>query len=146
MENIDDILVDSYEVFAAYADQQTNKLPIDNVKKCVRSLRFALTEQEFDELMQKLPQEGLTLEQYIEMVKLLHKEFNIDPYEELYQALRVFDPEGEGFVKVSDLTYAMTTIGETMDVQQVQQALQQLSRTPDNRVDIKELVHMLCRR
>ena len=66
-----------------------------------------------------------------------------DSEEEIREAFRVFDKDGNGFISAAELRYVMTTLGEKLTVKEVDQMIRAADIDGDGQVNYKEFVTMM---
>lgn len=64
---------------------------------------------------------------------------------ELYQAFKVFDSDGDGFVTLEEFTRAMKTLGLETEIQKIRNLFQELDGNNDDKVDFHEFVRLFQR-
>lgn len=64
---------------------------------------------------------------------------------ELYQAFKVFDSDGDGFVTFEEFTRAMKTLGLETETQKIRDLFQELDGNNDDKVDFYEFVRLFQR-
>uniref|UniRef100_A0A2C9K3E6 EF-hand domain-containing protein n=1 Tax=Biomphalaria glabrata TaxID=6526 RepID=A0A2C9K3E6_BIOGL len=62
---------------------------------------------------------------------------------DLREAFKVFDRDGNGFITASELRYTMTNLGEKMTDKEVDQMIDEADRNGDGRVDYNEFIEMI---
>ena len=82
----------------------------------MRSLGQNPTEAELADMVNSIDVDGNGVINFIEFVRLMiSKARNQDSEEELREAFRVFDRNGDGFVNAAELRHVLTHIGEKLD-------------------------------
>lgn len=66
---------------------------------------------------------------------MIKKSKNTDPQSELYNAFRVFDKNGNGYIDVKELHQAMTKLGEKMTAEEAARMIQIADTNKDGKVD-----------
>ena len=66
-----------------------------------------------------------------------------DSEEEIREAFRVFDKDGNGFVSAAELRHVMTKLGEKLSDEEVDEMIQAADTDGDGQVNYEEFVHML---
>jgi calmodulin len=67
-----------------------------------------------------------------------------DTEEEVREAFRIFDQDGDGYISVAELRHVMTTLGEKLTDDEVDEMLAAVDADKDGRVSYEEFVSMLC--
>ena len=74
------------------------------------------------------------------------REFNDgDVEEEIREAFRVFDKEGNGFISTAELASVMTNIGEVLSEEETEELIAEADIDGDGNVNYEEFVAMIFR-
>ena len=66
-----------------------------------------------------------------------------DSEEEIREAFRVFDKDGNGFISPAELRYVMTKMGQELTDEEVDQMIQEADLDGDGQVNYREFVKMM---
>lgn len=116
------------EAFAIYDPDDSGLIHCEHFGSALRAFGQTPTEAELQELLEtveKDEQECMTFQTYMKAVAQLglpDKEQNED---QLRDAFRVFDPDNTGIVRVSKLKQILTTLGETVTTEDVNEMLEE---------------------
>ena len=81
---------------------------------------------------------------YLDM--MLAREFHdSDIEEEIREAFRVFDKEGNGFISTAELAAVMTNIGEVLSQEETEELVAEADIDGDGNVNYEEFVAMIFR-
>ncbi|KAH7961279.1 calmodulin-beta [Rhipicephalus sanguineus] len=145
------------EVFVLLDRDCDLELDFDELKTAVRALGLAVSEADMEEVREELEAcTGRTSVDYVGFLSVLAKlefghlrqpELNNAQERETRRALHILDPNGTGLVSARDVRWLLTTIGEKLSPEEVDQVLGELGRRDegDDRVPYKDLVDMLFR-
>ena len=78
------------------------------------------------------------------MQEKLEAEKGRNKQDELMKAFRVFDKNGDGFISVKELKHRLTTLGDKMKPEEVDQLLQDADIDNQGRINYAEFASMLC--
>jgi len=67
---------------------------------------------------------------------------DVDPDAELREAFRVFDKDGDGYIPAADFRRIMTTMGEALDDEQVDEMFADAGVKPDSKVNFEQWKNM----
>ena len=62
---------------------------------------------------------------------------------DIYDAFRVFDKDGNGFISPAELRYVMTKMGQVITDEEVDQMIQEADLDGDGQVNYREFVKMM---
>ena len=119
-----------------------------------------ITEKELGNIMRSLghdPSDSDLKEFMLEFDKdkksfLIYEEFNVlltrkvvdsDVEEELLEAFRVFDKEGNGKISASELKHIMTTLGEKLTEEEVEEMMTEADFNGDGQIHYNEFVKLM---
>ena len=66
---------------------------------------------------------------------MMAKKHHINPDEELREAFRVFDKDGDGFISAAELRIVMTSLGEKLTDKEVEDMLNEADANNDGKID-----------
>ena len=79
-------------------------------------------------------------------IMMLAREFHdSDIEEEIREAFRVFDKEGNGFISTAELAAVMTNIGEVLSQEETEELVAEADIDGDGNVNYEEFVAMIFR-
>lgn len=82
-----------------------------------------------------------------QFLTLMRKQIkNDDAEEEVREAFKVFDREGTGLINAVHLKHAMTTIGEKLTEEEVNDMLKEADTRNDGHINYDELIQLLTRK
>lgn len=65
-----------------------------------------------------------------------------DSEEEIREAFKVFDRDNNGFISAAELRHVMTSIGEKLTDDEVDEMIREADQDGDGRIDCKEPAHL----
>lgn len=85
--------------------------------------------------------------EFPDFLTLMKKQIkNDDAEEEVREAFKVFDREGTGLINAAHLKHAMTTIGEKLTEDEVNDMLKEADTRNDGLINYDELIQLLTRK
>ncbi|UJR13886.1 hypothetical protein I4U23_000893 [Adineta vaga] len=120
-----EIIAEIREVFSLYDDRGDNHIPKHYLGEAVRALGLNPTEKEIRSFLSDLQRvERLSIEQFqVIFERLSRQKDNVVYPEEFIDALRVFDKDGNGLIPATELRHLLTTLGERMTDDEVEQLI-----------------------
>ena len=70
-----------------------------------------------------------------EFLTMMAKKHQVDPEQELREAFRVFDKNGDGFISAEELRIVMTSLGERLTDKEVDDMLKEADSNNDGKID-----------
>ncbi|CAB4064582.1 MYL6 [Lepeophtheirus salmonis] len=104
----DDQIADFQETFALYDNRGDGKIPVGVVGDVMRALWQNPTESEVKKLVIQEP---------------ICSRRSSDTAEDFVEGLRHFDKDGNGFISTAELRHLLTTLGEKLSDEEVEQLL-----------------------
>lgn len=79
-----------------------------------------------------------------EFINLMAKKMKeTDTEEELREAFKVFDKDGNGYISAAELRHVMTNLGEKLTEEEVNAMIKEADADGDGQVDYNEFVKMM---
>jgi calmodulin len=70
-----------------------------------------------------------------------------DSQEEIQEAFKVFDKDGNGYISAAELRHVMTSLGEKLTEEEVDEMIREADVDGDGQINYEEFVKMMvCRR
>ena len=118
---------DAFELFDKDKDGTITAKELANVMK---SLNQDPTENELNEMIAEVDIDGNGQIDFEEFVCLMNKRSKeTDTEEEVINAFKVFDKDGQGLISSSELYHIMTTLGDKLTEEEVQEMIQEADIT-----------------
>ena len=112
----------------------------------MRSVGQNPTESELRDMIGEVDSDGNGTIDFSEFLAMMAKQVKADDREEeLREAFRLFDNDGNGFISASELKHVMTTFGERLSEEEVDEMIREADLNGDGRVDYGEFVKMMTR-
>jgi calmodulin len=77
------------------------------------------------------------------LTMMARKMKDTDSEEEIREAFKVFDRDGNGFISAAELRHVMTSIGEKLTDEEVDQMIREADADGDGRINYNEFVDLL---
>ena len=76
-------------------------------------------------------------------VSLPHLQKDTDSEEEIREAFKVFDKDGNGFISAAELRHVMTNLGEKLTDEEVDEMIREADIDGDGQINYEEFVKMM---
>ncbi|CCW67785.1 unnamed protein product [Phytomonas sp. Hart1] len=122
-----------------FDDRKTGFVSHLDLKHILRSLGRRHSEAEFYTLLTPLPDPA----PFSAFLHLMHQSYQGPTEEDLLVALRAFDHNGSGALRLSELVVLLSSLGEKMPEGQVRQLLSEVPTDKEGNLNIDDLVRFL---
>lgn len=138
-------LSESREVFGYFDNRGDGRIGVGQVGDVLRALGQNPTEAEVGKCTEKWGRSGderLSFEDFLPIYQTINKEKETHTPEEFIEGLSHFDKEGSGLINVAELRHLLTTLGERLSDEEVDQLLHGQEDSQGN-VRIADFVHTI---
>ena len=132
---------DAFELFDKDKDGIITAKELGNVMK---SLNHDPTEYELNEMIAEVDIDGNGQIDFEEFVCLMNKRSKeTDTEEEVINAFKVFDKDGQGLISSNELYHIMTTLGDKLTEDEVEEMIREADIDGDGFINYEEFVRMM---
>ncbi|KAL4239136.1 hypothetical protein ACF0H5_003838 [Mactra antiquata] len=132
------------ETFSLFDKEGDGSIVLKELGTVLRALGQHPTEADLADLIHKLETEGHTTIEFPEFLSVLAKIIkDTDPETELTEAFKIFDKAGTGNISNADLRRIMTTYGEILNDEEVEEMIKEADTDGDGIVDYAEFISMV---
>ncbi|KAJ1909604.1 hypothetical protein H4219_006379, partial [Mycoemilia scoparia] len=137
--------IDRYkEAFQLFDQGNDGCINRQDLAVTIRSLGFIISEQEVDAIYSSLNKSGNGVEfpDFLSMMAARKKE-DPDDEKELTETFKVFDQDGDGWIDGDDLARALSSIGERMPREEVDELIKAANVSGSGKLSYEEFVKLL---
>ncbi|KAK4049550.1 myosin II light chain [Microbotryomycetes sp. JL201] len=131
------------EAFALFDKRGAGTIPADSLGDVLRALGQNPTQKEVAELVQQTGQQDID---YATFTQILNRPGGYEPAgtaDDFIRGFQVFDKEGNGFIGQGELKYVLTSLGEKMSEEEVDELLKGVKVTPEGNVNYEQFVRQI---
>lgn len=132
---------EAFSMFDRNGDETISSAELGTI---MRSLGQNPTEAELMEMINEVDIDGNGTIDFQEFLNMMAKKVNrSDNEEELREAFRVFDKDGNGSISAYELRTVMTTLGEKLTDEEVDEMIFEADLDGDGNINYEEFVRMM---
>lgn len=120
----EDQIVEFQEAFSLFDSRNDGKISVSLLGNVLRALGQNPTEAEVRKCCNQFkPEERITFEVFLPILQAISKNRCTDQAEDFIEGLRHFDKDGSGYISSAELRHLLTTLGEKLTDDEVEQLL-----------------------
>jgi calmodulin len=110
----------------------------------MRSLGANPTEAELHDMINEIDADGNGTVDFPEFLTLMARKMkDVDSEEEIIEAFKVFDKEGNGFISAAELRHIMTNLGEKLTDEEADEMIREADVDGDGMINYVDFVKMM---
>ncbi|CAD5118207.1 DgyrCDS6930 [Dimorphilus gyrociliatus] len=135
------------ECFQLFDREGRGSIPIDQLGEMVRALRQCPTQKEVGELIREFcgNKGEFSLSTFTSIVTKLSQRKR-DTEDEVREAFSVFDRDGNGYVSAAEIRHVMTSLGEKLGHDEIEELLSEVNIDSDGQIEYKAVVRTLMQK
>ena len=119
-------------------------LPTKNLGTLMRSLGQNPTDAELADMINEVDADGNGTVDFPEFLTMMSRKMkDTDSEEEILEAFKVFDKDGSGFIATSDLHHMMSSLGEKLADEEINEMIQDADADGQGHIDYEQFVRMM---
>ncbi|VVT46158.1 uncharacterized protein SAPINGB_P001075 [Magnusiomyces paraingens] len=130
------------EAFSLFDKDNDGYITTKELGTVMRSLGQNPSQSELQDMISEANSNGLIdFPEFLTLMARMLKES--DSEEEIREAFRVFDRDGNGFISTAELRHVMTSIGEKLTEDEVNEMIKEADADGDGQIDYNEFVSIM---
>jgi Ca2+-binding EF-hand superfamily protein len=130
------------EAFDMFDRDKNGLVNIKELSNILRSLGHELTDQDMIDLNDR--DKKYEYEDFLNIMGRINKESDIE--DELIEAFKIFDKEGNGHIPSSEFKHIMLTLGERLSEDEIDEMIKEADYKDDGYIDYRQFVKILLSR
>ncbi|XP_019758647.2 neo-calmodulin isoform X2 [Dendroctonus ponderosae] len=140
----EDQVAEFKEAFMLFDKDEDGMITMAELGVVMRSLGQRPTETELRDMVNEVDQDGNGTIEFNEFLQMMSKKMkDADGEEELKEAFRVFDKNNDGLISSIELRHVMTSLGERLSEEEVDDMIKEADLDGDGQVNYEEFVGIL---
>lgn len=141
------------EAFSLFDKDNDGCITANEIKLVMKGLRLETSDQEILDMINNVDVDGNGSVDFDEFLKMMSKSDCRRVHEgesekkteadEMRQAFRVFDIDGNGFIDANELKITMFNLGENLSDKDLKQMLKLADKNKDGKIDYEEFISMM---
>merc|ERR1712000_241224 len=132
------------EAFSLFDKDGDGQITTKELGTVMRSLGQNPTEAELKDMIDEVDTDQNGTIDFPEFLTMMAKKMQeAESEDEIREAFKVFDKDGDGFISAAELRHVMTTLGETLTDDEVDEMILEADMDGDGQVNYEEFVKMM---
>jgi len=132
------------EAFSLFDKNGDGSITSKELGTVMRSLGQNPTEAELQDMINEVDADSSGAIDFPEFLTMMARKMkDTDSEEEIREAFRVFDKDGNGFISAAELRHVMTNLGEKLSDVEVDEMIREADIDGDGQINYEEFVKMM---
>jgi len=138
-------IADFKEAFSLFDRDNDGSITAKELGTVMRSLGQNPTQSEINDIINEFDADENGTIDFTEFLTLMEKKLKQAETEddEIREAFRVFDKNGDGYISAAELRHVMTNLGEKLTEDQVDEMIREADLDNDGQIDWHEFIRMM---
>jgi calmodulin len=130
--------------FELFDKNKVGKITTEELSQVLKDLGQNPTKEELDEIIKEVDQDNNKSIEFPEFLELMSRKMkDVDTEEEMMEAFKIFDKDGNGFVSKDDIKTAMDQLGEKLKPEELDEIMKDWDEDGDGQLNYEEFKCMM---
>ncbi|CAK1364780.1 unnamed protein product [Cercospora beticola] len=135
------------EAFSLFDKDGDGQITTKELGTVMRSLGQNPSESELQDMINEVDADNNGTIDFPEFLTMMARKMkDTDSEEEIREAFKVFDRDNNGFISAAELRHVMTSIGEKLTDDEVDEMIREADQDGDGRIDYNEFVQLMMQK
>ncbi|CAL9735244.1 calmodulin [Monosporozyma servazzii] len=133
------------EAFSLFDKDNSGSISASELATVMKSLGLSPNETEITDLMNEIDQDGNHEIDFEEFLTLMARQADTrDSAQEIIEAFKVFDKNGDGYISLSELKHVFNSIGEKLSDEELETMFNEVSNG-SGRINVSDFASLLSK-
>ena len=131
-------------IFEKYDSNKDGFVNSSELANIIKSINTDVSDEELLELLQEIDLEvngEINFEKFVSIVN--RREYDVDTEEELLNAFKIFDKEGNGLINLNELKNIMLKVGKNLSESEIDEMLRDADIDMDGFINYEEFIRSI---
>jgi calmodulin len=132
------------EAFDLFDKNGDGRIPTKELGTMMRSLGQNPSDSELQDMIDEVDADNTGTIDFTEFLTMMARKMKeTDSEEEIKEAFKIFDRDGGGFISAAELRQVMTSLGENLNDDEIDEMIREAGQDGDGRIDYNEFVQLM---
>ncbi|KAK8900341.1 Calmodulin [Tritrichomonas musculus] len=139
-----ELIQEIHKHFDSVDKDHDGKIPVKDIQLVMKSLEEQISDSDLKKMLKELEISSSGSIKFDEFIYILTRQMREnDAEEELQEAFKVFDRDGDGKIPKDELSLIMKNIGEPLSQEELDAFIKEADTNKDGYIDYAQFVHLL---
>eukprot|EP00929_Paragymnodinium_shiwhaense_P103893 TRINITY_DN6774_c0_g1_i2.p1 TRINITY_DN6774_c0_g1~~TRINITY_DN6774_c0_g1_i2.p1 ORF type:complete len:153 (-),score=79.77 TRINITY_DN6774_c0_g1_i2:181-639(-) len=131
-------------VFESFDADGSGAIDTDELKKAFEALGTKLSDKDVADMIKEVDEDGSGEIDFDEFLLVVARQMeSVDQEDELLEAFKVFDRDGDGYIKASELFRAMKLFGEKLSEEDCEEIVKEVAAQGERKISLTAFKAMM---